>query len=51
MTLGCGSRPGSTSLTGGSWIACGGRAKDLAEAFGVGVWRFAGGKRGIGGWG
>jgi len=51
MTLGGGSRPGSTSLIGGSWGACGGRAKDLVEAFGVEVWRFAGGKTGIGGWG
>lgn len=50
-TLGWGSRPGSTSLIGGSWGACGGRAKDLVEAFGVEVWRFAGGNTGIGGWG
>lgn len=53
MTLGWGSRPGSTSLIGWRWlwVAWDGRVKDLVEAFGVVVWRFAGGKTGIGGWG
>lgn len=46
-TLASGSRPGSTSLTGGRWVAWGGREKDLVEAFGVVLWRCVGGKMGI----
>ena len=42
-----GSRPDSTSLIGWRLGAWGGLMNDLVEAFGVDLWRCAGGKMGI----
>ncbi len=45
-TLDSGAGGGSTSRIG--WRACEGRENDLVEAFGVDLWRCAGGKTGMG---
>jgi hypothetical protein len=47
MTFVSGSLADSMSLIGWRWGAWGGRVKDLVDAFGVDLWRCAGGKRGI----
>ena len=47
MILVSGSRTDSTSLIGWRLGAWGGRTNDLVEAFGVDLWRCAGGKMGI----